>query len=307
LGIGVSSFCAEKRESSHAERFANPGTRLKRAELEAAVRVSANPKDVGAILDLGLARLRLGEFDGAVENFRRAVLVDPASADSEAHLAYGLWMQGRLDAALAAARSALALDSENASAHRYEGRLLFLTGGDRREAVQQLERAARLDPEETDTHFDLLMAYRSAGDVERAWAELRLLRAAYAADDARLLYVEGLLASDQGRASFAIDHFRRALAANPSLDEAREGLGITLTQAQRWAEALEVLKPLAQQKPQSFTVAYACALALKNTGHLPEAAEEARRALRLNPNSAEAHSLLSQTLAESGPPEKRNE
>jgi tetratricopeptide (TPR) repeat protein len=122
-----------------------------------------------------------------------------------------------------------------------------------------------------------------------------------------LLYVEGLLASDQGRAPFAIEHFRRALAANPSLDEAREGLGITLTQAQRWAEALEILKPLARQKPQSFTVAYACALALKNTGHLPEAAEEARRALRLNPNSAEAHSLLSQTLAESGLPEKRNE
>ncbi len=95
-------------------------------------------------------------------------------------------------------------------------------------------------------------------------AQLRLLRASYSSDNARLLYAEGLLASDQGRVPLAIDRFRQALAADPHLTEARQGLGIALIQAERWPEAVEVLAPLAKDQPESFTVAYFHALALEN-------------------------------------------
>src|SRR5262249_20780986 len=157
-------------------------------------------------------------------------------------------------------------------------RLLLLQGRDRNEAIAHLEQASQLNPEETDAHFDLVMAYRTAGDAANAWGQLRLLQTEFTADDPRLLYVQGLLVSDQGRSALAIDFFRRACDHNPNLGEAREALGIELAQAGRWAEALDELGPAAKSNSQSFRVAYAYALTLMNTQHLAEAEEVAQRA-----------------------------
>ena len=287
----------QQLQRTHAERFAPQADKLHSAEQKAEARLRENPSDVKALLDLGLTRLRLGKVDAAIADFRRAQEKEPALAEVQTDLAYALWTGGHVDDALSAARAALLLDPNDASAHRYVGRLLLLKGGDRSEAIAHLERAAQLNPEETDAHFDLAMAYRSVGDPPNAWAQLRLLQTEFADDDPKLLYVQGLLASDQGRSALAIDFFRRACSGTPSLGEAREALGIELAQAGRWAEALDVLEPAAKADSQSFRVTYAYALALMNTEHLAEAEEVARRATSLNPGSAEASALLNQIKA----------
>jgi Flp pilus assembly protein TadD len=66
-------------------------------------------------------------------------------------------------------------------------------------------------------------------------------------------------------------------------------------------EALEVLGPAARDNLGSFRLAYAYALALMNTERLAEAEEAARRALSLNPGSAEARALLGQVQARRAP------
>lgn len=295
--VGAPAYCIQPPERTHAERFASQAERLRFAEQEAEARARENPSDVKGLLDLGLARLRLGKVDAAIADFRRAAAQEPALAEVQTDLAYALWMGGHLDGALRAAHAALLLDSHDASARRYVGRLLLLQGGDRSEAIAELEKAAQLNPEETDAHFDLVMAYRSAGDLPNAWAQLRLLQTEFNEDDPRLLYVQGLLVSDQGRSALAIDFFRRARAGNPSLGEAGEALGIELAQAGRWAEALDVLRPAVKANSRSFRVTYAYALTLMHTQHLAEAEEVARRATSLNPGSAEARALVGQIQA----------
>ncbi len=290
--IGVHGYCAEQPGPSHVERFASPAERLRFAEQRAEAEVKANPSDAHALLGLGLARLRLGKLDAAIADFRRAAAEAPGRAEAQTDLAYALWKHGELEDALRAARAALVLDPSDAAAHRYAGRLLLLQGRDREDAIAHLEKAAQLDPEETDVHFDLLMAYRATGDRASAWAQLRLLQTEFPDQDPRLLYVQGLLVSDQGRSAPAIDLFRRAWKGNPRLEEARDELGVELAKSQRWAEALEVLAPASQANPQSFRVAYAYALALMTAGRLEEAAEQARRAVILNPGAGEARRLL---------------
>lgn len=294
---GAQAYCIQRPERTHVERFAGQTEKLRSAEQKAEARLRENPSDVKALRDLGLARLRLGKVDAAIVDFRRAAVQEPALAEIQSDLAYALWMRGHLDDALHAARAALLLDPNDASAHRYVGRLLLLQEGDRSEAITHLEKAAQLNPEETDAHFDLVMAYRLAGDPANAWAQLRLLQTEFTEDDPRLLYVQGLLVSDQGRSALAIDFFRRAWSGNPSLGEAREALGIELAQAARWSEALDVLGPAAKADSPSFRVTYAYALALMNMQHLAESEEVARRATRLNPGSAEARALLGQIKA----------
>ena len=156
--------------------------------------------------------------------------------------------------------------------------------------MRHLERAQELNPAEAGIHLDLLMAYRTAGDLKRAWAQLHPLGVLLPTSDTRLLYVQGLLASDFGRAAFAIDCFRQALAVQPQMLEARNGLAVALVQAERWQEAIEVLVPLAKEQPQSFRVAYLLASAFHRAQRRAEAEREIRRALRLNRSSTEAFS-----------------
>ena len=285
-------LCAQEKVRSHQERFASSTVKSQRAEAEATARLNQNPKDVEALKERGLARLDLGLLDAGLADFEQAVAVDPNSAASWATLAYGLWRGGKFEPALTAARKALERDSEYPSANWYTGRLLLLTKGDAQEAVRHLERAQELNPAEAGIHLDLLMAYRTAGDLKRAWAQLHPLRVLLPSSDTRLLYVEGLLASDFGRSAFAVDCFRRALAVQPGMLEARNGLSVALVQAERWQEAIEVLTPLANEQPQSFRVAYLLALAFHHAQREAEAELEIRRALRLNPSSTEAAALL---------------
>jgi Flp pilus assembly protein TadD len=290
----VQVYCTQQPVQTHVERFAPQTEKLRSAERRAEARVRKDPSDVKALLDLGLAHLQLREVDAAILDFQRAAAKSPSPAEAQTDLAYALWKGGHLDEALAAARAAILLETGDAVAHRYAGRLLLLIGGDREEAIAHLEKAAQSNPEETDAHFDLVMGYRAAGDAANAWSQLRLLQAEFPEDDPRLLYVQGLLVSDQGRSALAIDLFRRAWNGDPALEEARDALGVELAQARRWGEALEVLAPASKANPHSFRVAFACAMALMNLERLPEAEEEARRAVRLYPSSPEALALLSQ-------------
>ncbi len=297
LGVGPQLYGGQKAEQTHAERFAPQAEKLRSAAREAQTRVRENPNNAKAWLDLGMAQLRLAEVDDAIVDFRRAATLNSSLAEPQTDLAYALWMRGDINGALKAAQAALALDPNDASAHRYAGRLLLLRGGDRSEAIEHLEKAAQMNPEETDAHFDLVMAYRAAGDAPNAWAQLRLLQVEFPEGEPRVLYVQGVLVSDQGRSALAIDFFRKALAGDPHLPGAREALGIELAQNGRWTEALSLLESAARDNPRSFRLIYAYALTLMNTQHLVEAEAAARRALELNPKSSEARALLDQVQA----------
>ena len=307
LSIGVlvlflgaaSNLHGQQADRTHVERFSPQGEQLRLAVREAEGRAQANPNLVKAWLDLGMAHLCLAQADEAIVAFRRAATLAPSLAEPQTDLAYALWTRGSIDAALKAARAALALNPSDSSAHRYAGRLLLLSGGDRNEAIEHLEKAAQANPEESDAHFDLIMAFRADGDASSAWAQLRLLQTEFPEDEPRVLYVQGLLASDQGRSSVAIDFFRRAIAGDPHLPGAREALGVELARTRQWAEALDLLDPAARDNPRSFQLAYAYALALMNTRRWEDAEAAARRAIALNPQSSEARALLAQVQARS--------
>jgi len=297
LSTGSAIRCQERAEKSHVERFASQAEKLRSAERDAEGRVRAYPSQLRAWLDLGMAHLNLAELDAATAAFRRAAALSPFVAEPQTDLAYALWMQGKFDLALEAAKAALSLDPNDASAHRYAGRLLLLQGGSRGEAIEHLQKAVQINPEEADAHFDLAMAYREAGDTPNAWAQLRLLQSEFSEDEPRLLYIEGLLSSAQGRSSLAIDFFRRALAGDRRLPGARESLGIELAQTGHWTEALALIEPAARDNPQSFQLSYLYALTLMNTRRWGDAEAAARRAISLNPGSSEARALLGQAEA----------
>jgi tetratricopeptide (TPR) repeat protein len=286
---------------SHVERFASGEARAERVEADASAKLAANPNDTEALNLRSLARMRVGHYQEALEDLRRAAALKPTNAEYQANLGYVLWKLGHADEAISAERAALKTDDKNFTAHYQLGRFLLRAGGQPQwtEAVAHLRQAVEIDPRQTEVRFDLITAYRALGDRVQATTQLDYLWDARPSDP-RVFYMAALLATDRSDLEAAIKDFKEALHRDPNLFGAWQDMGLAYIQLKRWPEAIDTFAELVRRQPDSVDAAYLHALALFNVGNTTEAEREARRALRINAGAAEAHTLLGVILAARG-------
>ena len=295
-------------ERSHVERFSTPEVRAERSESDASAKLTANPNDTEALNGRALARARLGRYKEALDDLRRAVALRPGVAEYQANLGYILWKVGRFTDAIAAERMAVNLDEKSFSGHFQLGRFLVRSGDSKLfgEAAGHLKRALELDPGQYDVRLELIALFRAQGDAISALAQLDVLEEARPSDP-RLVYVRALLAADRNDISAAINGFREALRLDPTMDGARQDLGLALVKLKRWPEASDVFSELVRRLPGSVDAAYFHALALFNIGRNAEAEQESRRALRIDAGASPAHTLLGIILASRGDNNEAND
>ena len=125
---------------------------------------------------VALAYVRQGQADRGIEPLRRAIGLDDRFA--EAHYLLGLALRGRgnTDQALTELRRAIALDAALIPAREELADLSLSRGGRVREAVDQLEAIAALEPSRPERVVDV--AYALARNGQREAALLTLNRAA---------------------------------------------------------------------------------------------------------------------------------
>ena len=293
----VSANCQATPEPSHQERF-SPATRtLEKAESDLTSKLAADPKDASLLSSRGLLRLQLNKGPEGVADLRLATKAAPTNAQLHINLAYGLLLNRKLEESIAEARKALELEDKSYAGHALLGRALIASGGDSNEAIEHLQKSLDLYADQTDLRFELVNTLRKQKDFPAAGVQLRILKDQLPPGDARLEYAQGLLSADLGYPAAAAASFRRALQGNANSLTVRQDLGAALVRMGRWSEAASVLGPLALTRADSPLVAYLHALALQNSQHPKEAEAEVRRALALDSNSADAHTLLGITLS----------
>ena len=284
-------------ERSHQERFAPHTQSLEKAEGELTAKLRANPKDAALLSSRGLLRLQLNKQNEALADLQEATQAAPTSAQFEINLAYGLLLSQKLQESTAAARKAVELEDRSYAAHGLLGRALLAVGGPSKEAIEHMQRSLELSPDQADLRFELVHALRQEKDFPAAAVQLRILKDELPPGDARLEYAQGMLSANLGYPEAAVVSFRRALQLNPNSQIVRQDLAAALVRTGKWSEAAKILGPLTISQPSSYQVAYLNALALQNSQHPKEAETEARRALALDPNSADPHTLLGLTLS----------
>jgi tetratricopeptide (TPR) repeat protein len=165
--------------------------------------VSIAPHNGQAHHLLGMALNRLGRPQEALASFERAAAADPSNVMAVVNMADALAALGRPAEALVQFDNALALDPRNPAAWCNRGCALQVLGRDA-EAVESFGKALALDPNLLPGHFNLANTL------------------------ARL-----------GRHEEAVEHYRRTLALQPGLTEALVSLANSLIALKRWQEALE--------------------------------------------------------------------
>ena len=210
---------------------------------------------------LGNLHLAVGKYDLALQEFQRALQLDPRNADAEIGLAGSFNSAGRTADAEAAYRKAISLRPDFWSG--YNSLAIFLDDHQRYdEAIAQYQRAIQLTPDNAALYLNLGAAYTDKGDpksfpqAERALQKSLALEPSYPANaNLGYLYIQE---QKYGEAAAAVE---KALQLNDknyivwgNLAIAYEGLGEKDKAANAWDRELALLEQETQTNPRDPVV-----------------------------------------------------
>jgi tetratricopeptide (TPR) repeat protein len=227
-------------------------------------RLSAVPTDAPAQIVAARADAALGRFDAAYDGFRKALQLDPKSADALYYLGLtaGVLAQAELDRVLSTAPT-------SARAHQLRAQSLEAMGRGK-EAEAEYRAAIDAGPVSADVLVSLAELRRGASDfAEAASLYTRALALAPSSYDA--LYGLGACLAYEGRHPEAIGLFRRALASDPASAPARLALGISLVQMGDAEAAVVELREAARLEPRMRQAHYQLGRACQSLGRTEEA------------------------------------
>lgn len=128
----------------------------------------ASPADPGSLVNLGLARMLLGDHGGAAQALEQAVEAAPRNYFYLLNLAQARWLQGRRAEAGELCRQVLALSEAEPAGEEWQRLTVRAQAlahlGDRQAAVAAVQEALRLAPHNGQAAYEAALVYALAGD-----------------------------------------------------------------------------------------------------------------------------------------------
>lgn len=247
--------------------------RLSQAEGELRKAVELEPNLAIAWFYLGEVLQRLGDSQGGLNCFDRAVKLSPETPEFFIKRGVLLLRMDKVKEAIADLRQAVALDPDDASSH-YVLATAFQRAGQRTEAAQEFQAATRLNNAEREK------------------------------ENAGLFTINGIRDLRAGKVDDAVRELRQAVARKPDYPEANYYLGIALAQKGDNKESIEAFERALARRPQSAEIHYNFGIALWQMGKATAALHEFRRAVNLRPDDGLARCALGKALLHQGKTEE---
>jgi len=190
--------------------------------------------------------MKKNRFEEAVQQWRKALEMNPDDGKAHFNLGYSLSQSDKLD-----------------------------------EALAEYRKACQLSPEDPLAFANFALALAQSGDLDEAILNYRkslALDAANPAVEADL----GVALFDKGLAPEAIERLRKAIAMAPDFAEARNKLGSILAKSGQTAEALEHLEKAVALNPDSVEYRFNLGYVLGLKGDFAGAIPHLEKAVRLS-------------------------
>ncbi len=229
-----------------------------------------NPDCWMAYCNLGVALGDKGRLDEAIENYHKALQIDPNNFEAHYNLGNALADQSRFDEAIQNYHKALQSNPNSFQALNNLGNALFHQNRFD-EAIENYRKAIQLNPNFSDALNNL-----------------------------------GVALAAKGRFDEAIENCRKAIQINPNFSDALDNLGVALAAKGRFDEAIENYHKALQINSNCAETCFHLGMTLAQLGRTREAVAQYREALRLNPNLAGALNNLAWVLVASPDDELRN-
>ncbi len=231
-------------------------------------------------LDEAKAKMEQGDYEGAFTDLQAIVEANPDDVEAQFQLGMAALRSGHADVAQAAFQKVLELDPTRAAAVHHNLGVLYYQQGQIDEAIAQFEEALAEEPDDPDTHYQLGAAYLvqalpsdpnapvDTAKVEQAIQEFEH-SLAVEPEKAEALVGLGNAYLLEGKTEEAIAKLEEALKAAPEMPEALFTLGQAYAQAGRIDEAKAMLHRFLETDPPDAWAQQAQALLAQLEGLQP--------------------------------------
>src|SRR5438477_434137 len=279
---------------------------LERRLQELEERLRANPDDLEALVQSGIAEKTAGRLERAHSLFQRAIEKDPDSSVLHFLLAETLYNRGLHEEAMRSVKRSIELNPENPDALYLIG---FILGdlGRGEEAADANRRAVMLNPTlvraqanlsletyrheatpshqqrtSASAHITLGVLFWHKSDPKGAINSFRrALQAPNPPVEARLNLALGLFR--RKHTELALEAFRQVLSSAPEHPVAWNGIGLILVDLEKYSDARNAFARAIQANPDFAEAHYNMSFTLSNLGDFASALRETKRALALDP------------------------
>jgi tetratricopeptide (TPR) repeat protein len=257
--------------------------------------------------------IRNEEYDAALENLNRAIENNPDNVEAHALKAEVLRLQADrmplppprrplYEEMITSIDRVMALDAANAEVgitrlnawakEMNQGGQLLRASGDDAEAagnaVSAFENAVLIQPDSSDSHFNLGLAYLVQGNTEAAVAPLRQAVAMGDASAEAYRYLGvALLRTQQG--AEAVTVLEEGVQRYPDDDALRAELLNAYAATNQPERAVEAYEQMIAEDPDNALLRYNYGSTLLQLGRYDEAIEQLTESIRLDPSNANAH------------------
>ncbi len=221
------------------------------------------PEQRGELTE-GIRRFRAGDFEGAIESFRRAIEVDPEYGPAYVSLGTAYMRLDRLSEAARTFRRAIDVDPDDASAYVGLGQTLKLQSAPD-EAIEALETALELEPGNADATYTLALIYLDTGDLDQEQ-----------------------------------EYLERTVELEPRNSLAQSRLADIYLAQERYPEAVRALRAALTGRQPVEHVHTRLAQAYYKMGDVERAENELRKEIIISPRSPSPHANLASLLHETG-------
>jgi tetratricopeptide (TPR) repeat protein len=251
--------------------------------------LAKNPRELQALVALGIVAAETGRRVNAKECMVRALSLDPKCVPALCWISYLLLDEGQIDAARRHAEQALTVDPRNAAAHAAVARCLARAGHDA-DAIPRFKQATELNPNNP------VVLYEYADSLIALGLELEAIKvltlAIQLAPETRGLLRLAYLELGGGNIDEAERHCERALKRDPDHHSGHIIMGRILTERMKleeaevhWARAREI-------DPESSSNHLEKALSLTAIGHFDGAISELKQSIEEKPVQGSAYQSL---------------
>jgi tetratricopeptide (TPR) repeat protein len=258
------------------------------AELRKAMEL--DPQRVEGYAAVGSVYLAQGKAEEAEAAYKKAIEVNPKSVQAQMALGEFFFSQRKMAQAEAAIRAACSLDARGVLPRLFLGRIYVLTG-QLTEAEDLYAKLKALAPDDPRAYQALGIFYLSTGQKEKAVSEFESLASSKPLDNSVTAYlIETLL--DLNRAKEAAPMAQKALSANGDTPRILVASGRILASEGKYQEAVERLEKAVKLTPDSANAHYFLGMAQKGAGLVDLAKASFAQALKLSPQMSQAAAAM---------------
>jgi tetratricopeptide (TPR) repeat protein len=220
------------------------------------------------------------------------------------NIAWELSKKGQYEAALGAWRQALEINPNEANIYMNLGVTLARLGKPV-EAIAQYQKALQLAPDAVEVHFRLGSALADTGQFDQAIVHFRRVLEIRPAKDAEIYdavtyNLMGRALAGKGEMAEALQDLETATRIHPNFAPHLYDYALALVRANRFDDAQAAVESAIAADPGMAAAHDLRGGLLARNRQLPEAANEYRRALELQPDFSRAHLDLANVLAAQG-------